>query len=141
MGFSKMMDLLKEKEKGSIVIVKLGAFYIATEEDAVLLHKKLELKCTCFKMNVCKVGFPVNALEKYVEKLNETKYAYVIYDLDREKAELKELVRKRGKHNKEIEKNLNCIFCGNIDKRYEKADKYILAISKILQDNQNNKNE
>ena len=34
----------------------------------------------------------------------------------------------------------NCIFCGNIDKRYEKADRYILAISKILQDNQNNKN-
>ena len=136
-----MMDLLKEKEKGSIVIVKLGAFYIATEEDAVLLHKKLELKCTCFKMNICKVGFPVNTLEKYVEKLNETKYAYVIYDFDREKAELKEVIRKRGKYNKETEKNLNCIFCGNIDKRYNKADKYVLAISKMLQNDLTKKDE
>src|SRR5699024_12083400 len=60
--------------------IKLGTFYVAVGEDAVLLHKKVDLKCTCYKMNICKVGFPVIALDKYVEKLNETKYAYVIYD-------------------------------------------------------------
>ena len=82
MGFSKMLEILKNKEKGVVVFVKLGTFYVAVGEDAVLMHKKLELKCTCFKMNICKVGFPVIALDKYVEKLNETKYAYVIYDYD-----------------------------------------------------------
>ena len=50
---------------------KLGTFYIATEKDAVFLHKKIHLKCTCFKNNICKVGFPVNSLEKYIEELNE----------------------------------------------------------------------
>ena len=79
-----MLEILKEKEKGIIVFVKLGTFYIAVGEDAVLMNKKLELKCTCFKMNICKVGFPVMALDKYVEKLNQTKYAYVIYDFNPE---------------------------------------------------------
>lgn len=78
MAFSDMLKILKEKEKGTIVFVKLGTFYIAVGEDAVLINKILGLKCTCFKMNICKVGFPVIALDKYVEKLNQTKYSYVI---------------------------------------------------------------
>ena len=59
-----------------MVFVRIGTFYIAVGEDAVLMHKKLELKCTCYKTNICKVGFPVIALEKYVDKLNKTKYGY-----------------------------------------------------------------
>ena len=74
MSFSKMLEILKKKEEGKIVLVKLGTFYVAVGEDAVFLHKKIDLKCTCYKMNICKVGFPVIALDKYVEKLNETKY-------------------------------------------------------------------
>lgn len=74
MPFSKMLELLKQKEKGIIVFIKLGTFYISTAEDAVLLHNKLELKCTCFKMNICKMGFLVNSLEKYVDKLNKINY-------------------------------------------------------------------
>lgn len=133
MAFSQMLEILKEKEKGAIVFIKLGAFYIATEEDAVLIHKILNLKCTCFKINICKVGFPVTSLNKYVEKLNETKYAYVIYDLNKEKADLTEVIRRKGKYNKEKEKNINCLLCGNINKRYEKTDNYVLAISKMIE--------
>ena len=140
MAFSQMLELLKKKEKGNIVFVRLGTFYIAVEEDAVLIHKKLDLKCTCFKMNICKVGFPVVALEKYVEKLNKTKYAYVIYDFDTEQTELKEIIRKKGKYNKEQEKNLNCLMCSGIDKRYEKEEKYVMALVKLLEKSQN-KNE
>ena len=50
-----MLEILKEKNKRKIVIIKLGAFYIATEEDAVFLHKKIDLKCNCFKNNICKM--------------------------------------------------------------------------------------
>ena len=71
MSFSNMLEILKEKNKRKIVIIKLGAFYIATEEDAVFLHEKIDLKCNCFKNNICKVGFPVNSLEKYIEKIHE----------------------------------------------------------------------
>ena len=133
MGFSKMLDLLKIKEKGKIVLVKLGSFYVAVGEDAVLLHNKLDFKCTCFKMNICKIGFPVNALEKYTEKLNETGYAYVIYDYDSSKVELKEILRKNGKYNKIEDKNINCILCkGTMKERYEN-DNYMLALQKMLE--------
>ena len=35
----------------------------------------MNLKCNCFKNNIFKIGFPVNALEKYIEKLNEIIYS------------------------------------------------------------------
>ena len=138
MGFSIMLNLLKEKEKGKLVFVKLGTFYVATGEDAVLLHNKLGLKCTCFKLNMCKVGFPVNAVEKYVERLNETKYAYVIYDYDSKNIELKEVARKSGKYNKEKEKTINCLLCKGLNNRYE-DDKYMLALNKMLEEERERK--
>ena len=140
MAFSQMLEILKNKERGTVVFVKLGTFYVAVGEDAVLMHKILDLKCTCFKMNICKVGFPVVAIEKYVEKLNQTKYAYVIYDFDAEKIELKEVMRKKGKHNKEEERSINCLICrGEADKRYAKTDKYALALLKMLEEEQKQK--
>ena len=54
MAFSQMLDILKVKEKGTIVLVRLGSFYVAVGEDAVLLHKKLDLKCTCIKIKFTK---------------------------------------------------------------------------------------
>ena len=143
MSFNHMLELLREKEKNKIVFVKLGTFYIAVGEDAVLLHKVLDLKCTCYKMNICKIGFPVNSLEKYVEKLNRTKYAYVIYDYDSNNIELKEILRKSGKHNKEQEKSINCILCSGLRNRY-KEDKYVLAVNKMFEkemQERNNKNK
>lgn len=125
MAFSHMLNILKEKEKGTIVLVRLGSFYVAVGEDAVLLHKKLDLKCTCFKMNICKVGFPVIALDKYVEKLNETKYSYVIYDYDAKNVELMEITRKRGTYNFQTDKNINCIECsGDVNKN---VDNYFIG--------------
>ena len=129
MSFSTMLDGLKEQEKRKIVFIKLGTFYVAVGEDAVLLHNKLELKCTCYKNHMCKVGFPVNALDKYVEKLNETKYAYVIYDYDNKKVELKEIMRKRGKLNREEEKTINCLECKGASKYPD--DNYMLALLKL----------
>ena len=48
MSFSKMVEGLKERDKEKLLIIGLGAFYIEIGEDAVLLHEKLGLKCTCF---------------------------------------------------------------------------------------------
>lgn len=116
MGFSNMLEILQEKNKGKIVLVKLGTFYIATGRDAILLNVKLNLKCTCYKNNICKVGVPVNSIDKYIEKLNKTKYSYVIYDYDKEQKELKLRYEKNGKINKITEKNNNCLFCKGIEK-------------------------
>ena len=82
MSFSKMLEILKEKNKGKIVLIKIGAFYVATSEDAVFLHNQLELKCTCFKNKECKVGFPINSLSKYINELDKLKYSYIVYDYE-----------------------------------------------------------
>ena len=59
MGFSLMMELLQKKNKNKIVICNLGNFYISVGKDAVLLNKLLNLKVSCFKPEICKVGFPI----------------------------------------------------------------------------------
>ena len=84
-----MLEILQDKDSSKVVLIKLGHFYIATGRDAVLLHKKLNLKCTCFKNNICKVGIPVNSLEKYVEKFNQMQYSYIIYDYDKQVIKIK----------------------------------------------------
>lgn len=66
-----MMEILQEKNKGKIVFIKLGTFYIATKLDAVLLKEKLDLKCTCFQGHTCKVGIPISSLDKYIENIQQ----------------------------------------------------------------------
>lgn len=102
MSFSNMLEILQEKNKDRIVLIRLGTFYIATGRDALLLHTKLDLKCTCFKNNVCKVGIPVMSINKYIEKLDKIKYAYIIYKYDKEKTELKEQYKKDKKLSYQI---------------------------------------
>lgn len=102
MSFSNMLEILQEKNKDRIVLIRLETFYIATGRDALLLHTKLDLKCTCFKNNVCKVGIPVMSINKYIEKLDKIKYAYIIYEYDKEKTELKEQYKKDKKLSYQI---------------------------------------
>ena len=58
MSFSNMLEILQEKNKNSIVLIKAGIFYIATGADAVFLGQELKLKCVCFKNQICKIGIP-----------------------------------------------------------------------------------
>lgn len=71
MGFSKMLGLLQIKSKGSIVLVNAGSFYVARGKDALLLNQLLNLKLNCLEMEVCKVGFPINSLDKYTKLIEE----------------------------------------------------------------------
>lgn len=137
MSFSQMIDLLKEKEKKKIVFVQCGHFYIAIGGDAVLLHERLDLKCTCFKKNMCKVGMPIDSLEKYLEQLEKFKYAYVVYDYDKSKKELIRKYYKEGKCHYIEEKTINCLKCKGIS-RYEE-DEYINAVIKLLEKETNEK--
>ena len=73
-----MMELLQEKNKGKVIICNCGNFYVATGKDAIILHKELNLKLSCFKSEVCKIGFPISSLEKYTDMIEERKYSYVL---------------------------------------------------------------
>lgn len=85
MSFSKMIEILQKIDNGKIVICNLGNFYISVGKDAVLLNNLLGLKVSCFKEEICKVGFPIDSLEKYTELLIQKRYGYVVYYFDQEK--------------------------------------------------------
>lgn len=132
MGFSKMMELLQEKEKRSIVLCNLGSFYVAVGKDAVLLNEILGLKVSCLKEEICKVGFPTNALEKYTRLIEEKDYSYVVYFFDQQKEELTAIKRFAGKKENQIkEKQVNCYLCAKSTKVYSEMDKYILPFKKL----------
>ena len=78
MGFSKMMELLQQKEKDKIVICNMRNFYVSIGRDAVLLHELLGLKVSCFKEEICKVGFPIISLGKYTDEI-EIKNIAILY--------------------------------------------------------------
>ena len=107
MGFSKMMELLQQKNKGKIVFCNTGNFYIAIGKDAVLLNNLIDLKLSCLKQEICKVGFPINALEKYTELIAEKEYSYIVYFFNQEKEEQEIIMQYEGKNNNEIKEKVN----------------------------------
>ena len=132
MSFSKMVEGLKERDKEKLLIIGLGAFYIAIGEDAVLLHEKLGLKCTCFKNHICKVGIPRNSIGKYIKEIEKLKYGYILYDYNSKNKRLLELSYKEVKKNKIMNKNINCLACMGASK-YEEDD-YSIALLKFIEE-------
>ena len=132
MSISKMVEGLKERDKEKLLIIGLGAFYIAIGEDAVLLHEKLGLKCTCFKNHICKVGIPRNSIGKYIKEIEKLKYGYILYDYNSKNKRLLELSYKEGKKNKIMNKNINCLACMGASK-YEEDD-YSIALLKFIEE-------
>lgn len=140
MGFSKMIELLQEKDKGYIILVNAGNFYIAKGKDAVLLHNILDLKVSCLETEVCKVGFPLNALEKYTKLIEEKQYSYIIYNFDNNIGKLKILQKYTGKNlNNEKKQKLNCYICSNTIKMYKKPDKYVQAVANLYEEEKETK--
>ena len=134
MSFSQMISILREQNKEKIVLIKLGVFYTAVEEDAVLLNSKLKLKCTCFKQNTCKVGIPINSLEKYLEKIENVGYSYIVYNFKKETETLQIIREFKGKANKTKRKNINCLICKGVRKYPD--DKYMEALKKLYEQQQ-----
>ena len=135
MSFSKMIELLQNKEKGKIILVNSGNFYIARGKDAVLLHNVLNLKVNCLETEVCKVGFPLNSLEKYTKLIEEKQYSYIVYNYDSKLEKLNILKYYNGKYLNEInEEKLNCYICTNTVKMYKKHDQYIKAVANLYEE-------
>ena len=121
MGFSQMMELLQEKNKGKIVLCSNGGFYVAIGKDAVMLQELLNLKVSCFKPEVCKIGFPIASLEKYTELIYERGYSYIVYYFNKDKVELEKLLEYKGKkHNEITSSNINCYKCKHTTKYYKR---------------------
>ena len=77
-----MVELLQQKDNGKIILVNSGSFYIARGRDAVLLHNILNLKVNCMETEICKIGFPLNSLDKYTQLIEQEQYSYIVYNFD-----------------------------------------------------------
>ena len=130
MGFSKMMELLQVKNNGKIVLCNNGGFYIAVGQDAVLLNRLLKLRVSCFKPKICKIGFPIASLEKYIDMIQQKGYSYIVYYFNKEQVELEVLLEYSGKNKNTItDSNINCFVCKHkmdIAKYFDNIDKSIL---------------
>lgn len=126
MKFSEMIKMLQEKEKRYIVLINSGSFYVARGKDAILLNKILELKLTCMEKEICKVGFPIGALEKYTKILKRKRYSYIVYNFDRNKNNLKIIEKYKGNTNSLGRENKkDCIMCKMGTSGYiQKEEKY-----------------
>lgn len=133
MRFSDLVNFFRQSHEGTIVFINSGAFYIAIEEDAVLLNNKLKLKCSCFQKHTCKVGVPINAIDKYLEKIRKLGYSYIVYNLDREKKEINIVDQFEGKKYKTEKKNINCLLCKGIDEN----NNYMQALENLYRKQQN----
>ena len=134
MGFCEMMKILQKREKGKIIICNLGSFYVAIGKDAIILNNLIGLKINCIKPEICKVGFPISSLEKYTNLLVEKRYSFIVYYFDQKKEELNIFESYEGKNKNTLEiENMNCHICSNSTKQYKKPDKYILALSKLYE--------
>ena len=139
MSFCNMMEILKEKNGGRIVFCNNGSFYVAIGNDAIALNKELKLQLSCMKKGVCKVGFPINALEKYTGLLIETGYSFIIYDFNSEKEELGIIISCGGRRlNWEIAKN-KCFTCEK--SKDKKIDKYTHALIKMREEEEKEERE
>ena len=135
MSFGKMVELLQRKDNGKIILVNSGSFYIARGRDAVLLHNILNLKVNCMEAEICKIGFPLNSLEKYTQLIEQEQYSYIVYNYDNKLGKLNITKKYNGKKLNTIEEEkLNCYICTNTVKMYKKNDKYIKAVADLYEE-------
>lgn len=135
MSFGKMVELLQRKDNGKIILVNSGSFYIARGRDAVLIHNILNLKVNCMEAEICKIGFPLNSLEKYTQLIEQEQYSYIVYNFDNKLGKLNITKKYNGKKLNTIEEEkLNCYICKNTVKMYKKNDKYIQAVADLYEE-------
>ena len=110
-----------------IILISCGSFYISTGADAIVLNKELGLKLNCAKKGMCKVGVPKSSIDKYIEKLNEIGYSYIVLDYDKENNRIIKKCERKGKRIEETTFNNECEKCNRrrhiVETEYEKAFK------------------
>jgi DNA mismatch repair ATPase MutS len=80
---SKLYDRyleLKKNDGKKHYLFKSGMFYLFIDEDASFVSEKLGLKITKLNDSINKCGFPVNAIDKYIELLRKDKIKFAIID-------------------------------------------------------------
>lgn len=132
MKYLDLVEKLQKENEGYIVLIKNGIFFIGVGKDAIVLNELLNLKVTCMRKELCKVGFLVKSLEKYIVKLKETNKSFVIYTYNKDSEIEEEIFRFKGDMVKEARTCIDCAKCSN---RKETEDEIIERVKKIGSEN------
>ena len=97
--FMQYMDM-KESHPDEIVLIRLGDFYEALDNDATILSDELNLTLTgraiTADMRVPLVGFPYHAADAYIDKIR-TNHGVVIIESNGDIATLGKIIKTDGK--------------------------------------------
>ena len=96
MKYFEIIEKLQKENEGYIILMKSGIFFIAVGKDAIKLNEEIGLKRTCMKKELCKVGFQIKSIEKYISKMKEKDLAFLIYNYNNETEEL--IYKNEGKN-------------------------------------------
>lgn len=115
----------EEENKGTIVLIRCGAFFVSIGKDAVILSEQLNLNVNCITNRICKVGIPVNAIYDYIKRLEKIGFNFVIYNYSKDEMvengkRYAEAYRFKGKPI--IEKEV-CLYCERCV-RYKKHETF-----------------
>ena len=72
-------NMVKAEYMGKLLLLKMGAFYVALGIDAYIFHEILGIKLTDIS-NEKKVGVPVGSIEKYIDLMQSYDIPYVVVD-------------------------------------------------------------
>ncbi len=128
MKFTEIVERLQEENPENIILVKNGIFFIAMGKDAVILNKELGLKVTCMKECLCKVGFLVKSVEKYITIMKEKEMSFTIYIINKETNEPEEIFKNVGK---KIEESRKCLECSKCNQKKETEDEILDRLKKL----------
>ena len=144
----KLLDVVKqlqqyELNKGYIILVQNGIFFVGTGKDAVLLHDILGLQVICLKENVCKVGIPVKSIEKYINLLVSNDISFVLYKYLNEENDKRlnyeTIFRFSGQKIFEVRNNIdNCEKCKRKKENEKEIIERLKENGKSLEQNTNN---
>ena len=78
-------DLEKfEENKGYLILVRCGAFFVAIGANAVILSNEVGLNTICMVKGICKVGIPLNSIYDYIKRLEHLNKSFVIYNYSKD---------------------------------------------------------
>ena len=72
-------EYYKIKYKEYIILIKSGNFYVALQQDAIVLNDIFKYKLN-ISNNIIKVGFPINTLNKILKTLDNININYIVLD-------------------------------------------------------------
>lgn len=84
--------LLKKEYTNNIILIKSGTFYLTFLNDALILNNLFS-----YKIKNDKLGFPINTIDKIINKLNDESINYTIYNDE------KDIIVKEFNNNKYFE--------------------------------------